>query len=91
MTGPVQEDPYGPHKGPYGPIRPIWAQEFTRAPRARDNRRLPSDGLIGAIFSRIMKLTIGPPFQNYAPFPLFDLISMFLKLLDTKPCGIMMA
>ena len=32
MSGPVQEDPYGPHMGPYGPIwahmgpyRPIWA------------------------------------------------------------------
>ena len=21
MSGPVQEDPYGPHMGPYGPIR----------------------------------------------------------------------
>ena len=30
MSGPVQEDPYGPHKGPHGPI---WAHKGAYGPQ----------------------------------------------------------
>ena len=32
ISGPVQEDPYGPHKGPYGPIRVRMGPNPDRAP-----------------------------------------------------------